>query len=41
MFILIFSDKECDFRIQLPSVSQRHAKLEVDNAGKVRKISLL
>ena len=41
MFVLFFSDKECDFRIQLPSISQQHAKLEVDNAGKVRRISLL
>lgn len=28
-------DPECDFRVQVPSVSDKHAKLVVDKSGKV------
>lgn len=38
--VFVFSDKDCDFRIQLPNVSRQHAKLEVDSRGKVRTIDL-
>ena len=36
IYILSFcSDKECDFRIQLPSVCDKHVKIDIDGNGKV------
>lgn len=33
--VICYSDKDCDFRIQLPSVEEKQLKIEVNKAGKV------
>eukprot|EP00731_Ephydatia_muelleri_P020448 Em0013g175a len=34
LFVILGKDESCDFRIQVPSVSSRHASLRVDKSGK-------
>ena len=36
MSIFGLRSESCDFRVQVPSVCDQHAKLRVDKAGKVR-----
>lgn len=33
--VICYSDKDCDFRIQLPSVEEKQLKIEVNKSGKV------
>ena len=33
--LLLYRDESCDFKLQVPSVCDRHAKLRVDNSGMV------
>ena len=37
----MYRDFDCDFRVQLPSVYGKHAKLRIDKSGKVQLVYIL